>query len=103
MHVTMQLQIQFEKARRLRERLEQLRKTAYERRAQLQEDCLKDSSPEREVLLAKARATELDINITNLLRALLEAGSKAILSAPDERLLTHLSAVSPKRGRPGRL
>lgn len=106
MQATLQLKISLEKANHLRKRLEELKATSLSRRSKLEKEFKTTKDPERKVLidaeLALSREADLDISITNLLRASLDFAMEKFLTAPDITLIAALHASKATRGRPQR-
>lgn len=104
MKVTHQLTFSVEKADRLRARLQELKKTAVARRLSLEKELTKTKDADRkrdiEAELELAKETELDVSITNLLRASLDFAMEKFLIAPDITLIAALHASKATRGRP---
>lgn len=107
MHATLQLKVSLDKANLLKKRLEELRETAVFRRQKLEKELKeKKLDPDRrtdiEAELELAKETELDISVTNLLRASLDFAMEKFLTAPDITLIAALHASKATRGRPQR-
>lgn len=100
MQVTLQLKLSMDKAEQLRKRLEELQHVARHRRATLEQKKAKDEKAYEELKLA--REVELDMNLTNLLRAIVDHGLEHLLVAPNATLVALLHASKVRRGRPAR-
>lgn len=96
--VTIQLKIPVEKATDIRERLDKLHRRAVLDRIKLENKINGgDLTEKRAAELEEAKSLELAMNMTNMLRALVEAGFEALDS--DEKLIEAILANNVPRGR----
>lgn len=104
MNATLTIRLSIEMAQLLDQRVAALRAKARARHLEVEKK-LKAAASEEEryrlrELLEVAKEVEADMNVTNLVKALLTAGIENCLSAPDESLMTLLHSVKSQRGRP---
>lgn len=104
MHATLQIKVSLDKANLLKTRLEELKKTAEKRRSTLEKELRTAKDTERKALieaeLSLVKEAELDVSITNMLRASLDFAMEKFLTAPDMTLIAALHASRAPRGRP---
>jgi hypothetical protein len=102
MQVAIQIKLSLDKAQALKTRVKELADGAKKNRLQLEKLHSKKPSPEGEEAVSFAKELELDMNITNLLRAMVDHGIETLLTSPDATLATLIHTSKATRGRPVR-
>jgi excinuclease UvrABC nuclease subunit len=108
MNAVMQLKMSIEEAQRYRDRVAEVKEYMKKKHAAVMKRLSKEKlSAQDRVKLEDARRdlekVMLDVNVTNLIRVILDHGSKTVLAFTDEFLLDQIEKHAARRGRPTKL